>query len=100
MSSAPIKNYSKKDYDLFFLLVQIDPSSTLAQRPSHISEEMWNCVVYTTIVVGNETRRVLATIPCALSQVAGVRWDAPAVQMAFINEKINSQKKIFLQNGG
>ncbi len=93
-------NYTKSDYNLFFFLVQIDPTTALLNRPPEVSEETWNRCLYTTIVLGADTRAVLRTFPGVVSQMARIPWESPAVQQAFIEEKINSQKKIFLQKNG
>lgn len=92
--------YTKKDYNLFYFLVQIDPTTAMLPKPPDISAEAWSRSLYTTIVMGSEMRAILRTFPGVVSKMAEIPWESPAVQQAFIEEKINSQKKIFLQNHG
>lgn len=93
-------DYTKSDYNLFYFLVQIDPTTALLTKPPNVSEEAWCKSIYTTIVVGADTRSVLRTFPGVVSKVATIPWESPTVQQSFIEEKINSQKKIFLQKNG
>lgn len=92
--------YTKNDYNLFYFWAQIDPATAMLACPSNITECSWNRAIYTTIVLGSDARSVLRTFDGPVTQIAKIPWETPAVQRAFIEEKINSEKKIILRKNG